>query len=53
MDIDEKKRMFAERFGIPIDEMYKPAEPTENFLLELAADHEERICELELFGGTE
>lgn len=53
MDIDEKKRQFAEKFNIPIDEFYKPPEPTENFLLEMAADHELRICELELFGGTE
>ena len=41
------------REGILPEDFYPPQEPTEDFLLEMAADHEFRLCELELFGGIE
>lgn len=46
------KEMFEQKFGLT-DEQFEAGESPDIFLLELAADHEERICELELFGGVE
>lgn len=46
------KEMFMAKFSISEDQ-FNPQEAPDIFLLELAADHEERICEIELFGGTE
>ena len=48
MDITEADRRLLELNGIDINEP-----KTEDILLEIAADHEFRLCEIELFGGIE
>lgn len=42
---------FFEEKGITEEDFHAPEVKTEDVLMEMAADHEERICMIELFGG--
>ena len=48
----ENQKKMMEMLGLTEADFHKPDETTEEFILEVMADHEERICIMEL-GITE
>ena len=48
----ENQKKMMEMLGLTEADFQKPEETTEEFILEVMADHEERICHMEL-GITE